>query len=36
MYLVLERGRERGKDECVVASRAPPYWGPGLRPRQVP
>ena len=35
-----ERGRkgerEGKKHQCVVASHAPPYWGPGPQPRHVP
>ena len=40
IYLFLERGsegeREGEKRQCVLASHAPPYWGPGPQPKHVP
>ena len=30
IYLILERGTEGEKHQCVVALHTPPYWGPGL------
>ena len=40
LFIIRELGkegeREEKKHQCVVASHAPPYWGPGLQPRHVP
>ena len=37
LFIFRERGRdgerEGEKHQCVVASSAPPHWGPGLQPR---
>ena len=39
LFVFRERGRERereGEKHYVVASHAPPHWGPALQPRHVP
>ena len=40
IYLFLEEGREAEREgekhQCVVASRTPPNWGPGLQPAMCP
>ena len=39
-FIYRQRGREGEKEvekhQCVVASRAAPYWGPVPQPRHVP
>ena len=40
LFIFREKGRDREREEekhqCVVASRTPHNWRPGLQPRHVP
>ena len=40
LFIFRQRGREGEREgekhQCVVATHAPPNWGPGLKPKHVP